>query len=424
MSKQVTVIGAGFAGLACARRLAHAGVGVTVLEARDRVGGRVWSQKLENGGVIERGAELVMENYMVMPALAEEFGLELASNRTPFADREVAEAGAPSRAALIEAARRLAEHFEQLLASGEGPVSVATAIGSSPLADAEKRVILARLTGTITTDLSNVDLAWVGATAAHDGSVGFDMPRYVVGGNQQIASKIAEELGERIELGSPVSSLDQTGDQVRATLESGRTVTSDATVLAVPPPIMRQLSFAPALPAIQAKAYDRVGFGVASKLGVAVAEPVAPIVIQEVPAPFSIYVSARPDGSDPDSFSAFAGSPGAQRSLGLGTGDPSAWLERLGHLGREFRIVGEPVLTEWINERWTGGSYSFRPLGWSSELEQALRAPFGKIVFAGEHTAPMEVSASMEGALRSGQRAADEVIELLQRESVAAPLAG
>ena len=53
---RVAVVGAGFAGLAAADVLAAAGVDVVVLEARDRVGGRVWSQELGNGATVEMGA--------------------------------------------------------------------------------------------------------------------------------------------------------------------------------------------------------------------------------------------------------------------------------------------------------------------------------------------------------------------------------
>lgn len=420
MDKRVTVVGAGFAGLACARSLVSAGIEVSVLEARDRVGGRIWSQELGNGITVERGGEFVMENYTRLPELAQELGLELASHGAAFADREIRDDGAPNRRAMIEAAGRLAGHFEDVLEAAEGPISMADAIQSSPLGAWEKRALHARLTGTITTDLAGVDLAWVGATSAHDGSVGFAAPRYVIGGNQRIALRIAERLGDRVALRSPVASLDQTGDQVQAKLDNGTIVASDAAVIAVPPTIIRKLGFAPALPELQALAYDTVGFGVASKLSVGLEQPVPPLVIQEVTAPFSIYTSALPDGSDPSALTLFAGSPGAQQELALGHSNPHVWLERLARVRPEVLTTGEPILTEWINEPWTGGSYSFRPVGWSAERERALGAPFGRIAFAGEQTAPMEVAASMEGALRSGERAAEEVIELLQHGSVAA----
>ena len=69
MSGRTIVIGAGFAGLAAADRLAERGADVLVLEARDRVGGRVWSATL-GGVVIERGAEFVLDGYDQLRRLA------------------------------------------------------------------------------------------------------------------------------------------------------------------------------------------------------------------------------------------------------------------------------------------------------------------------------------------------------------------
>src|SRR6185295_3177916 len=82
----VIVIGAGFAGLA-ATELADRGVDVLVLEARDRVGGRVWSDRA-GGAVIERGAEFVLDGYEVLRGHAARFGLELADTGMSYYVRE------------------------------------------------------------------------------------------------------------------------------------------------------------------------------------------------------------------------------------------------------------------------------------------------------------------------------------------------
>ena len=88
---RVVVAGAGFAGLLAAYRVAQAGHEVVVLEARDRVGGRVWSQELVPGDprtVVERGAEFVLDGYDLMRALAGEFGLQLAEMAMSYYERE------------------------------------------------------------------------------------------------------------------------------------------------------------------------------------------------------------------------------------------------------------------------------------------------------------------------------------------------
>ena len=89
--QRVVVVGAGFAGLACADRLVSLGHAVTVFEARDRVGGRVWSQELIAGRretVIERGAEFVLSGYDALRSMAERFDLPLAPSGMSYYVRE------------------------------------------------------------------------------------------------------------------------------------------------------------------------------------------------------------------------------------------------------------------------------------------------------------------------------------------------
>ncbi len=88
---RVVVVGAGFAGLLAAYRVAQAGHEVVVLEARDRVGGRVWSQELAPGdprSVVERGGEFVLDGYDVMRAVMAGLGLELEDMTMSYYERE------------------------------------------------------------------------------------------------------------------------------------------------------------------------------------------------------------------------------------------------------------------------------------------------------------------------------------------------
>ena len=85
--KRVGVIGAGFAGLAAADVLRAGGAQVTVLESRDRVGGRVWSVPFGEGAVVERGAEFILPGYEAMEALAARFGIPLVLKGTPYGRR-------------------------------------------------------------------------------------------------------------------------------------------------------------------------------------------------------------------------------------------------------------------------------------------------------------------------------------------------
>ena len=106
--KRVVVIGAGFAGLAAADALRAGGAEVTVLEARDRVGGRVWSVPFGEGAVVERGAEFILPGYDSMNALAERFGIPLVLKGTPYGRRVPVGEEAVSQSALEAAFDRLA----------------------------------------------------------------------------------------------------------------------------------------------------------------------------------------------------------------------------------------------------------------------------------------------------------------------------
>ena len=71
----VCVVGAGYAGLTAARRLTQAGRSVVVLEARDRVGGRIWTQQLPDGSSLDRGGAWLAPRHDAIFALAKEVGV-------------------------------------------------------------------------------------------------------------------------------------------------------------------------------------------------------------------------------------------------------------------------------------------------------------------------------------------------------------
>jgi len=152
---EVVVIGAGFAGLAAATELADRGVDVRVLEARDRVGGRVWSDRA-GGAVIERGAEFVLDGYEVLRAHAARFGLELADTGMSYYVREprgvecTAEALQAAGRAVAAAARVAAAEEDREGPDGGGghrlaSPSVADVVAGAGLPSAAAEAVLARV---------------------------------------------------------------------------------------------------------------------------------------------------------------------------------------------------------------------------------------------------------------------------------------
>ncbi|MFL5845107.1 MAG: FAD-dependent oxidoreductase, partial [Solirubrobacteraceae bacterium] len=88
LPRRVAVVGAGLAGLAAAAALASAGCEVVVLEARDRVGGRVWSRELDDGSVVEMGAEFILPGNTVVEETARRLGLGLWAKGMAYGRRE------------------------------------------------------------------------------------------------------------------------------------------------------------------------------------------------------------------------------------------------------------------------------------------------------------------------------------------------
>jgi hypothetical protein len=99
-----------------------------------------------------------------------------------------------------------------------------------------------------------------------------------------------------------------------------------------------------------------------------------------------------------------------QVSWGRPVGGPDRWVERLRALRPELAVeAGEVVLATWSDDPWSRGAYSTRGLGWEPKDAELLARPVGRLRFAREHTAG-RWSGSIEGALRSGLRAADDIL--------------
>ena len=187
---RVVVVGAGFAGLMAAWRLTQRGCEVVVLEARDRVGGRVWSQELVPGDprtVIERGAEFVLDGYDVLREVAAGLGLELAGTVMSYYQRE-SRGGEPVSAAEVGACAA----WVAAAAAGAPGISLAEVAAGWAGQPAALAAYLARMETT-----AGVRAGQLSAVVAEDATAGFGWrPSWrVAGGNQQVATGLARQLG-------------------------------------------------------------------------------------------------------------------------------------------------------------------------------------------------------------------------------------
>jgi monoamine oxidase len=218
---------------------------------------------------------------------------------------------------------------------------------------------------------------------------------------------MAERLGERVRLRSPVRAVDHGEETIRVQTDAGD-IEARRVVVALPLPVLRRLPFAPALPAWKLAAFDRVALGHAAKLHIPLARAAPASAVMSVPDRYWCWTANGGDGSVAPVLNCFAGSPGALGRLAVAAG-PETWLERVRLLRPELEATtGSAVLTTWSDDPWARGAYSTAGLATEAGDEERLAEPCGPLHFAGEHTAG-PWSGLMEGALRSGVRAARDV---------------
>jgi monoamine oxidase len=399
---RVVVVGAGFAGLAAASDLVRGGRDVTVLEARERVGGRVWSVPFA-GTVVERGAEFVLDGYDSMRRRVDELGLELSSTGMSYQVREPRGVDGVTTADLAAAGPLVAA----AAASAPFGSSVVQALSTTALPAGVRDAVRVRIEVSGALAAERLD-----ASALVDAVAGFEPgdSYRVRGGNQQVATGLAAQVvaaGGRLRLGIPVVALawDEAGAVVRTDDED---LAADAVVVTVPFPVLHGIAFEPVLPAWKLDAVAALGVGEAAKLHVALSAPVRPFAVTSVPDRFWSWAASDGTGAEPSVLASFSGSAPALQGLAVDDG-PQRWRERLVAVVPEVPVDpgAPPLLSTWVDDPWARCAYSATLAGRLPDTA-ALAAPVGPLHFAGEHTAG-DLAGLMEGALRSGERAAAEV---------------
>jgi monoamine oxidase len=401
---RVVVLGAGFAGLRAAVALTRAGRDVVVVEARDRVGGRVWSDVLEvdgTGHVIERGAEFVLDDYRELRAVAGRHGIGLAPTTMSYYWREPRQGPDVSRPALADAAAIL-RRAAATASPGTSLRSLVEAAGADGDALA---VLVARL--ELTDGLSAGELA---AGTALDPVVDVDTRGSwrVDGGNQRIAEALASELATPVRLGTEVLGVDHRDDVVRVATTGG-VVEADAAVVALPLAVVRRLPFDPEPPAPTRDGWQRAGMAHNAKLHVPVRGRPAAGAVMSVDGRYWCWTATDGTGSVQPVLHCFAGSPDAIGRLHAYDG-PSTWARATAGLRPELSLeVHRAVVTTWNDDRFAGESYSAATVRDRPGDAALLDPAFPRVAFAGEHLAG-SLAGLMEGALRSGLAAAERLV--------------
>ena len=400
--KRVGVIGAGFAGLAAADVLRAGGAEVTVLESRDRVGGRVWSVPFGEGAVVERGAEFILPGYEAMEALAARFGIPLVLKGTPYGRRVPIGEEAVPQSALEAVFDRIAGGATANAASAG---DVIAGLGLDPPLEALIRTRVSISNGHPADDLE--------ASVLDEGASTFgDFDTHTLeGGNMRLAEALAAELGRSVHLSSPVRTVRWSESSVSVATDHDETEV-DAVVVAIPTAPLAEIEFDPPLEGATAEALRAVTYGQNSKLFLRMRSPAPPSAIMSVAGHFWTYTQLGADGEPAPFVTGYTGTKAAIDALG-GTDGVERWVAALISLREDLDLEPQSAMvSSWSEDPWVRGAYSARTL--SSPLrDDDLVKPIGPLFFAGEHTAG-EWHGLMEGALRSGQRAAEQVLRSTQ----------
>lgn len=399
---RIAVIGAGFAGLAAADHLHRNGADVAVFEARDRVGGRVWSQPFA-GAIIERGAEFIMPGHDTLLGMAKRLGLVVFDKGMQFGQRQF-------RGGIGFSADDYQVGIQNLdralrLRQRNNRQSITDFFSGIQLSAGVRQALLTRIAATNGYPSEQVDVEALG----DDTSDYAAYPTYTIaGGNQQIAQVLAKSL-PHVQLNCSIDYVvrHDNGYRVGNHLMDWH---ADAVVLAVPVNVLRRMQFEPQLPHPKQIALANVTYGYAAKLFVALKHPVAPSAVMSAADGYWTFTGLNEDGVPVPLVGCFGGPEASLQAMAIDDG-PEKWLKSLALLRPELPLdLSQVLLSSWHNDPWVGGVYSVRKLSAPVDNTSMVAQQFERLHFCGEHTS-QDYYGYMEGALQSGLRAAQEILQ-------------
>jgi len=449
----VVVVGAGLAGLSAARRLAAAGRSVVVLEARDRVGGRTLNHPLPGGHVADLGGTWIGPTQNAVAALAAELGLATFAQvddgdavyygnglRTTYPSGGPT-GGAPPDPTILPDLLVVLTLIDQMSTSVpvDAPWDADNAedwdsqtldswLRTHTVSPQTRKVASGAFEAIFGGEAREVSLLyalWYVACAGDEQNPGtFErlidvqggaQERRFVDGAQSLSLRMAEQLGDRVVLSSPVRQITQTADGVRVVSEKV-TVSAAHAVVAVPPTLAARISYDPPLPVARDSYTQRSPQGSLLKVEALYDRPfwrsagLSGAVVSDT-GPAKICYDVTPADDALGGLLGFVGGNEARTWGGDHEALKAAVVSQfVTFFGPQAASPREVVVQDWPDEIWSrGGPVHLLGPGLLTRAREAIWAPVGRLHWAGTETATYW-HGYMDGAITSGRRAADEVL--------------
>ncbi len=452
---RVIVAGAGLSGLSAAYELSERGYEVTVIEGRDRIGGRVFTLRdsFLDGQFVELGGELLGDGYKRMLGYAQKFGVQFEEvppeietsgsvanlqggiGTTAILKNKLYPIGATldphpydlkgdeskSLPPMI-----LTRHLRQMMREVAGNAEKIAELDKLSLADALRKIGVSETA----IRLINISLNYNSIETVSAGSLMFEGQRRlgagtkanrIVGGNSEIPKALAENAkknGVKIILQARIKKISHTANSVKISFQDKRgknnIIEAEKLVCTIPFSVLREIKFSPSLPEPKMNAINQLAYTHITKVYLQGSRfewdsrNIGSSIWTDTPLE-RIFMAAGKRGDKRGIFTAWMDGDGADFADKMNNQVRQKWAKN--EFEKALPVMKGSIertrTKSWANDEFVKGAYSHFTRGQFSELKPYLKTPVGVIHFAGEHTA--ENAPGMEGALETAERAVDEI---------------